>query len=163
MPGPPANPESGRSATSARKAEVQTFAPNAEQVKHGRALIRFDVAFKPSDKMGTSWNALTKEWYDKMRVSPFAHTYTDLDWMYLIDTAIIHHMFMMTKSSRYFMEFRQRVGQFGVTPAERQRLRWVVDEYEHVLEEPNQVEATNKAEDELANRRQRILKGEANG
>ena len=68
------------------------------------------------------WPARTLTWWDSMRRSPQAQTYTDADWEFLIDTAVLHAEFWLGNRA-LAAELRLRVAKFGVTPEDRARLK----------------------------------------
>ena len=57
-----------------------------------------------------------------MRSTPQAQTYTDADWSFLLDTAVLHADFWLG-DRKVAAELRLRVAKFGVTPEDRARLR----------------------------------------
>jgi len=76
------------------------------------------------------WHPATLRWWDRWRSSPQAtRMVTDVDWDYLLDTALMHHVAWMSggKNSERFAEIRIRLAAFGATYADRQRLKWEVD------------------------------------
>jgi hypothetical protein len=68
------------------------------------------------------WPAQTKAWWESMRSTPQAQTYTDADWAFLLDTAVLHADFWLG-DRKLAAELRLRVAKFGVTPEDRARLR----------------------------------------
>lgn len=85
-------------------------------------------------KTGTilPWHPMTVKWWDAWRASPQAtRMVTDVDWYYLLDTAFMHHQMWTTGRFELAGEVRQRVANFGATPADRLRLKLEVE----VLEE----------------------------
>jgi len=60
-----------------------------------------------------------------MREAPQAQTYTDADWSFLVDTAVLHADFWLGNRS-LAAELRLRVAKFGVTPEDRARLKLTV-------------------------------------
>lgn len=68
--------------------------------------------------------ARTVEWWAQWNGSPLAQGFTDHDWSYLLDTAVLHAQFWLGLGSvRIAGELRNRLAKFGVTPADRARLR----------------------------------------
>lgn len=68
------------------------------------------------------WPAVTKRWWAMWAESPLSVDYTDLDWSYLLDTALLHAEFW--KGDRKLeAALRQRMQKFGATPEDRARLR----------------------------------------
>ena len=68
------------------------------------------------------WPAQTRSWWESMRSTPQAQTYTDADWSFLLDTAVLHADFWLG-DRKVAAELRLRVAKFGVTPEDRARLR----------------------------------------
>ena len=68
------------------------------------------------------WPAQTRAWWESMRCTPQAQTYTDADWSFLLDTAVLHADFWLG-DRKLAAELRLRVAKFGVTPEDRARLR----------------------------------------
>lgn len=76
------------------------------------------------------WHPATLRWWDNFRSSPQAtRMTTDVDWDYLLDTALMHHVSWQSggKNSERFAEIRIRVANFGATYADRLRLRLEVE------------------------------------
>jgi hypothetical protein len=46
-----------------------------------------------------------------------------LSWLYLIDTAVLHHLMWQHGRWQHAAEIRLRAAKFAVTPEDRQRLR----------------------------------------
>lgn len=75
------------------------------------------------------WPAPTRRWWDTWRTSPQAQTFTDTDWDFLLDTALLHARFW-EGDEKVAAELRLRVAKFGATPEDRARLRLSVGEPE---------------------------------
>lgn len=73
------------------------------------------------------WPEETREWWRLWRVSPQAQTFTDTDWSFLLDTAVLHAEFWMGDRA-VAAELRIRAAKFGATPEDRLRLRLSVGE-----------------------------------
>ncbi len=97
--------------TDNKRREVQTT-----KVSHD-GVLRGDVLPKDLD-----WHPRTKAWWLNWRKSPIAQTFTDNDWDFLLDTALLHSE-MWNGEVRHAAEIRQRVSSFGATPEARLRLR----------------------------------------
>lgn len=74
------------------------------------------------------WHPMTKVWYENFRLSDIAPYLEDGDWIFLLDTAYLHHRAYTDRSSiaqvtAAMAEIRQRVAKFGVTPEDRAKLR----------------------------------------
>lgn len=71
---------------------------------------------------GEPWPAQTREWWRMWSMSPLAREFTDSEWSFLLDTAVIHAR-LWSGDSKAAAELRLRVDQFGMTPTSRARLR----------------------------------------
>lgn len=71
---------------------------------------------------GLSWHPQTRKWWETWRKSPQAATFTDTDWSFLLDTAVLHSA-MWEGDAKMAAEVRLRVAKFGATPEDRARLR----------------------------------------
>jgi hypothetical protein len=71
---------------------------------------------------GIEWHAQTLAWWATWRTSAQAKVFTDTDWRFLIDTALLHHA-MWSGDRSAATEVRLRVTKFGATPEDRARLR----------------------------------------
>lgn len=83
------------------------------------------------------WPAQTIAWWKMWDESPLSNEFTDSDWLFLLDTALIHAA-MWSGDMKAAAELRQRVAKFGATPEDRARLRIqfaVADESERKAEE----------------------------
>ena len=79
----------------------------------------------PYDGRRIKWPIQTVEWWARWDGSPLAKGFTEHDWDYLLDTAVLHAQFWLALGSTTKLagEIRQRMAKFGVTPADRARLR----------------------------------------
>ncbi|MCW2768537.1 MAG: hypothetical protein JWO11_4496 [Nocardioides sp.] len=68
------------------------------------------------------WHAQTRAWWETWRSSPQAKTFTDTDWRFLTDTALLHNA-LWSGDAKVGAELRLRVAKFGATPEDRARLR----------------------------------------
>lgn len=73
------------------------------------------------------WPAATTAWWETWRRSPQASTFTETDWGFLLDTAVLHAEFWLGDRS-VASELRLRVAKFGATPEDRARLKISVGE-----------------------------------
>jgi hypothetical protein len=71
------------------------------------------------------WPSATVEWWATWRRSAQAQTFTDTDWSFLVDTAILHAEYWLGDRS-VAAELRLRVAKFGATPEDRARLKIAV-------------------------------------
>jgi len=68
------------------------------------------------------WPDATLDWWETWRRSPQAQNFTDTDWSFLLDTALLH-MALWDGDAGVSAELRLRVAKFGATPEDRARLR----------------------------------------
>lgn len=75
------------------------------------------------------WHPMTKQWWAAWRTSPQAtRMLTENDWMFLLDTALMHHNMWNNGRWDFAAEVRLRVAKFGATPEDRLRLHLEIDE-----------------------------------
>lgn len=70
-----------------------------------------------------TWHPQTVEWWNTWRRSPQAAGFTETDWRFLIDTALMHHTMWAKARWEFAAELRLRAAKFGATPEDRMRLR----------------------------------------
>jgi len=83
-----------------------------------------------TDKHGEpeDWHPMTKKWWAAWRSSPqAAGMLSEVDWYFMIDTALIHHNMWKNGRWEFANELRMRVAKFGATPEDRNRLRMEID------------------------------------
>jgi hypothetical protein len=68
------------------------------------------------------WHPQTQRWWDVWAKSPLSAEFTDDDWTFLTDTALLHHAFW-SGDTKVASELRLRVAKFGQTPEDRARLK----------------------------------------
>lgn len=107
--GPARNPD--RSQVRRRNIEPPTVVVMADGERYGSEL---PDTFE--------WPNATLDWWDTWRSSAQASTFTDTDWSFLLDTAVLHGEFWSGNRS-VAAELRLRVAKFGATPEDRARLR----------------------------------------
>jgi len=73
------------------------------------------------------WPAATVTWWSTWRESAQAKTFTETDWSFLLDTAVLHAEFWLGDRS-VAAELRLRAAKFGATPEDRARLKIEVGE-----------------------------------
>lgn len=95
---------------------------NADPV--GTRTLSLVRASAPQLPDGFTWHSQTEAWWASWAGSPLALDFTELDWSYLLDTAILHSA-MWSGDSGVAAELRLRVAKFGATPEDRARLRIV--------------------------------------
>lgn len=96
------------------------------------------------------WPDATLAWWETWRRSAQAQTFTDTDWSFLLDTAVMHAEFWLG-DRQVAAELRLRVAKFGATPEDRARLRMAVGE---PVPKPD---APKKNPKSAASRRDRLL------
>lgn len=74
---------------------------------------------------GITWPMVTLAWWETWRSSPQATSFTQTDWDFLVDTALLHARFW-EGDAKVAGELRLRVAKFGATPEDRARLRMQV-------------------------------------
>jgi hypothetical protein len=97
------------------------------------------------------WPAATKAWWDTWRKSAQASKFTETDWSFLLDTAVLHAEFWLGDRS-VAAELRLRAAKFGATPEDRARLKIAVTEPGKPLS-PTRLQTK-----ESASRRERLLR-----
>lgn len=135
MPGPPPNEKRSR----ARDNVVR------DVIRSDGKLGGFDLRDLPDDYLPLKpknqwadpeqsereeWHPATLRWWDNWRRSPQAtRMVTDVDWDYLLDTALMHHRTWMSggTNTERLAEIRIRLASFGATYADRLRLRLEVE------------------------------------
>jgi hypothetical protein len=73
------------------------------------------------------WPDVTRDWWETWRRSAQAKTFTDTDWSFLLDTAVLHMEFW-DGDRGVAAELRLRAAKFGATPEDRARLKIAVGE-----------------------------------
>lgn len=105
---------------------------------------------------GFDWPDATRDWWATWRRSAQASTFTDTDWSFLLDTAVLHMEFWDGDRS-VAGELRLRAAKFGATPEDRARLKIAVGE-------PQPGKAAPRTRGKQADaRRGRILQAVADG
>jgi hypothetical protein len=68
------------------------------------------------------WPEPTVAWWSMLDAHPLKGEFTDLDWSYLLDTAMLHAEYWRGHT-RHAGELRLREAKYGFTPEDRLRLR----------------------------------------
>lgn len=108
-------------------------APRAEDTKHGERVLRTfstihaDEVVRGPDLPAGDWPDATVALYEALRRSPMAQQWLTVDWLNLQDVMRLHAAYTQGEL-RHAPELRLRLGQYGVTPEARMRLRLMVDE-----------------------------------
>lgn len=79
-------------------------------------------AKQPALPRSVEWPAQTRKWWAMWRRSAQAQLFTDTDWDFLLDTALLHREVWLG-DLRALQELRLRVAKLGATPEDRLRLR----------------------------------------
>jgi hypothetical protein len=74
---------------------------------------------------GVDWHLQTRAWWDIWSRSELAKDFTESDWSFLLDTALMHHAMWSKGQWTLAAEVRLRVAKYGATPEDRARLRIV--------------------------------------
>lgn len=88
-------------------------------------VLPFQRAVAPDLPEGVDWHPQTVEWFEMWKRSGQATTFTESDWSFLVDTALMHHAMWSKGQWTLAAEVRLRVAKFGATPEDRARLRMV--------------------------------------
>jgi len=100
-----------------------------DQVRRDAATVKVTdegvLRGKPLPKE-TAWHPRTVAWWATWRRSPLAQTFTESDWDFLLDTALLHTQ-MWNGDTKLAAEIRLRVSAFGSTPEARLRLKLKID------------------------------------
>lgn len=94
--------------------DVPTTTVEADGKLHGSPL--------PEGVLEDGWPRATRDWWETWRRSPQAQAFTETDWAFLLDTALLHAQFWRG-SNALAPELRLRVAKFGATVEDRLRLR----------------------------------------
>lgn len=72
---------------------------------------------------GSPWPDETVAFWDALAEYPLSATWTLLEWLYHLDTAVLHGEFWLTGKATYASELRLRLAKIGATAEDRARLR----------------------------------------
>jgi hypothetical protein len=86
------------------------------------------VLGEDDDGQPVDWHPMTKLWWESWRESAQAQTFTGTDWVFLVDTALMHNTMWAKGRWEFASEVRLRAAKFGATPEDRARLKLKVDE-----------------------------------
>jgi hypothetical protein len=104
------------------------------------------------------WPVETLRWWETWRTCAQAAKFTDTDWSFLIDTAVLHAEFWEGNRS-VAGELRLRAAKFGATPEDRARLRLQVGDPDEKAKKAS-TRLRTKAE---SGRRDRLLRAVSEG
>jgi hypothetical protein len=88
-------------------------------------VLPFVRAEAPSLPDSMEWHPQTVEWWAMWQRSAQAENFTESDWSFLLDTALMHHAMWSKGQWTLAAEVRLRVAKYGCTPEDRARLRMV--------------------------------------
>lgn len=88
-------------------------------------VLEFRRAEAPELPSDVDWHPRTLAWWQMWQRSAQAETFTESDWSFLLDTALMHHAMWSKGQWTLAAEVRLRVAKFGATPEDRARLRMV--------------------------------------
>lgn len=130
MPGPAAkHPELRRrrnsKATSKTLRSDGTVAPGSPPLRKGD---RYSVGVVDGERILRAFHPTTKTVWDRLRRDPIARAYSDLDWQLLRAIVLpLLDRWIADSDLEALKELRQQQARFGLTPAARNALDWVVD------------------------------------
>jgi hypothetical protein len=81
----------------------------------------------PEDVMPDGWHPRTVAWWDTWRRSAQSQEFTETDWDFLLDTALMHSTMWAKGRWEFAAELRLRAAKFGATPEDRMRLKLSVE------------------------------------
>ena len=135
---------------------TRSRARDQRQLEAGLTIVAPDDEIRGPDLPDDfEWPTMTRSWWETWRRSPQAKTFTDTDWSFLIDTAVMHAEFWLGNRA-LAPELRLRVAKFGATPEDRMRLKISVGEPPTAAKPKLQTKAAT-------NRRERLLKAVGDG
>lgn len=85
-------------------------------------IVHVEPTVQPELPAGIDWHPQTLIWWHMWNQSELSTDFTDAEWSYLTDTALIHNEFW-GGDFKLASELRLRAAKFGVTPEDRVRLR----------------------------------------
>ncbi len=125
-------------------------------VERGFSLPRFTP-------FGQEWPDATIQWWETWRTSAQSMVFTDTDWDFLLDTAVLHAMMWAPRGNaggvsqtQLASEVRQRVSKFGATFEDRTKLRMSI---ETPMSLQADQEVLNEVENDLVDYEKRLLDG----
>lgn len=102
--------------------------PDDRRARRNKDVVQLRVMYRtpteqPELPAGIDWHPQTVLWWHMWGQTELADDFTDAEWSYLVDTALIHNQFWTNADIRCASELRLRAAKFGVTPEDRVRLR----------------------------------------
>ena len=111
----------------APKAKLSRANDENRRAAEFRTLVPDDVVRGPELPDGViQWPPQTVALYEALRRDPGGQTLTDADWLHVVDTMLLHAD-LWSGNPRVAGEIRLRLGQLGITPEARMRLRLLID------------------------------------
>lgn len=106
--------------------------PREQRVRPGKPPSPDVVAvdgntYGPALPAGRDWPVETLAWWETWRTCAQASRFCDTDWVYLLDTALLHAR-LWSGDVSVSSELRLRTAKFGATLEDRLRLRFAVAE-----------------------------------
>lgn len=86
-------------------------------------VVPFEPVAQPALPDTIPWPDETLAWWELWKQSPLVAEFGPLEWSYLMDTALAHAQLWGNGDLTQLAELRIRVANFGITPADRARLR----------------------------------------
>lgn len=111
-PAPKATPLSRANDEARKKSQFEQI--RADGVRRGPDLPELLGEF--------DWHPATVRWWETWRLSPQSQTFTQTDWDFLLDTALLHTLYWHG-DPKVASELRLRVAKVGATLEDRMRLR----------------------------------------
>lgn len=100
--------------------------PSRRAGHHGKTdlkIIEFHPTSQPSLPEDWDWPEETLQWWKMWAQSALSDDFSETDWSFLLDTAILHAKLWGDGDTTVLPELRVRVAKFGATPEDRARLR----------------------------------------
>ena len=88
-------------------------------------VLQFVRGEQPQLPEGIDWHPQTMRWWQTWGRAAQSDGFTETDWAFLLDTALMHHNLWTLGRFELAGEVRLRVQKFGATPEDRARLRMV--------------------------------------
>lgn len=76
------------------------------------------------------WLPMTKKWWKDVWASPMAQEYLDADVHGLLRLAVLVNLYWLEPSTKLAAEIRIEQQAFGLTPLDRRRLEWQIEQVE---------------------------------
>lgn len=93
---------------------------NADPV--GTTIVEFRKGAQPELPSGIDWPDATLKWWQAWGESPMSDQFTDIDWAFMLDTALLHKA-VWDGDLKAAGELRLRLAKVGATAEDRARLR----------------------------------------